>query len=122
MKSYLVDVLWTQQTRDCDPGAGSAEGPTPQVTEGEEVRRPQGGPEASAGGRLPDQGQPCWVLGAEVAREAWWESVCVPSCRGGQKSTREPAPGADPDFTLCLQLPGPSRGVILNSSQTSVLL
>lgn len=89
LKSYLVDVLWTQQTEDCDPGAGS---PTPQVTEGDEVRRPQGGPEASAGGRLPDQGQPCWVLGAEVAREAWWESVCAPSCRGGQEEHQRACP------------------------------
>lgn len=29
-----------------------------------------------------DQGQPCWVLGAEVAREAWWKSVCAQLQRG----------------------------------------
>lgn len=49
--------------------------------------------------------------------------VCVPpAAEGARKSTREPAPGADPDFTLCLQLPGPSRGVMLGGSQASVLL
>ena len=46
------------------------------------MKRPQGGPETSAGGRLLDQGQPGWVLGAEEAGEAWWESVCAQLQRG----------------------------------------
>ena len=45
-----------------------------------------------------------------------------PAAEGARKSTREPASGANPDFTLCLQLPGPSRGVILGGYQASVLL
>lgn len=63
------------------------------MTEGDEVRRPQGGPEASAGGgALPDQGQPCWVLGAEVAREAWWGLCVPPAARGGQEEHQEACP------------------------------